>query len=143
MPKPIIIASDHGGFELKQKIKQWLVQSNIAFDDVGTDSDADVDYPVFVKRAVKQILYHNTAGIIICGSGIGVSIAANRYRGIRAALATTEVTTQLCRQHNDANVLCLGGRILDHALAIRLVQIFLETPFLGGKYQRRNELLEM
>lgn len=141
----IILACDHGGYELKETIKAHLVGRGLRVDDVSEKKLDTVDYPVPVKAAVEKIKHHglnNSRGIFVCGSGIGVSIAANRFRGIRAALVGTEVYAQLARQHNDANVLCLGGRFLEEELALRLVDVFLETPFLGGRHSGRVEMLD-
>ena len=143
MSKPIILASDHGGWEMKEAIKRHLVTNGLRVHDVGTDSEENsVDYPILTKRGVDMVRHYETLGIFVCGSGIGVSIAANRYKGIRAALAHSQVYAQLARRHNDANVLCLGGRFLEAREALRLVDIFLETEFEGGRHKKRIEMLD-
>ncbi|MCL2851365.1 MAG: ribose 5-phosphate isomerase B [Firmicutes bacterium] len=140
--KPIVIACDHAGFELKEKLKAWFAQQSIKVEDVGTNSAEPVDYPVIVKKAVDLVRHYGTKGIFVCGSGVGISIAANRYKGIRAVLTDKEVITQLSRQHNDANVLCLGGRFITFDEAKKLVQIFFETPFIGQHHQKRVQMLD-
>ena len=140
--KPIVLASDHGGFELKQHVKAHLIERGIRVEDAGTNSEASVDYPVFTQRGVQLVRHYKTMGIFVCGSGIGIGIAANRFKGIRAAVVHSQVYAQLARQHNDANVLCLGGRFLDPAEALRLVDIFLETPFLGAQHKTRVDMLD-
>ena len=129
--------SDHGGFELKEKLKAWLLSSGFRVDDIGTNSAEAVDYPCLAKKAVKLVLHHDTYGIFVCGAGVGVSIVANRHKGIRAVLADKDVIVQLSRQHNDCNVLCLGGRFVEFEQAKKLVQIFIETGALGEQHARR------
>ncbi|MCL2846942.1 MAG: ribose 5-phosphate isomerase B [Firmicutes bacterium] len=139
---PIILASDHGGYELKETIKKYLLDHDVTVEDIGTNTTDPIDFPDIVKRAVTRVLHHGTRAIFICGTGIGVSIAANRYKRIRAALCHTEIYAQLARQHNDANVLCLGGRFIDADTALNITKIFLTTEFLGDKYLRRMQLVE-
>lgn len=143
MANSIGIASDHAGFELKEQIKAFLSEQNIDVRDFGTHSLDRVDYPDMVP-ALKDALLQKTIeqGILICGSGIGISIAANRFKGVRAALCTSLEMAQLARSHNDANVLVLGSRItpLDDALAI--TRIFLNTIFEGGRHQQRIDKLD-
>jgi ribose 5-phosphate isomerase B len=130
MPEPVIVGSDHAGYELKEKVKQTLDRLGVPFEDVGTHS----------ARAVAAGRY--TRGILVCGTGIGVSIAANRHAGVRAAVACTEETARLSREHNDANVLALGGRTVPPALAERMVEVWLSTPFAGGRHARRVAKIE-
>lgn len=126
----IAIASDHGGFELKQEIKTQLDEMNIAYKDFGCYSLESVDYPVYAKLACQAILEGECEkGILICGTGIGISIAANKIKGIRAALCSDCYTAGVTREHNDTNVLCLGGRVLGVEVAKKIVQIFLTTDF--------------
>jgi len=141
--KPIVLASDHAGFELKEKLKVWLIQQSVRVEDAGTNSEDAVDYPVIIKKAVQLVRHYGGFGIFVCGSGVGVSIVANRHKGIRAVLADKQVITQLSRQHNDCNVLCLAGRFITFDEAKRLVQIFLETEFLGQHHKRRVEGIEL
>jgi len=134
----IAIGSDHAGFSVKETIKKYLENAGYAVDDQGTGSEDSVDYPDFGKAVGERVaLKRADFGIAVCGSGIGISIAANKVPGIRAALAHDIVTAQLAREHNDANVLALGARILTPAAALAMVQTFLDTPFAGGRHQRR------
>ena len=140
MNNKVAIASDHGGYALKGKIKAQYPQ--FEWVDFGTDSDQSVDYPQFGK-AVGQAIEGEDAprGIIICGSGIGISIAANRFAKVRAALCTSVEMAKLSRQHNNANVLALGARITDEETALACVEAFLNTEFEGGRHERRvNQL---
>jgi ribose 5-phosphate isomerase B len=134
----IVIASDHAGFPLKEKIKDYLKKNGYAVKDLGTDSGESCDYPDFaasLARAIAKKKYPR--GIAICGSGIGVSIVANRYAGVRAALCYNATAAALSRQHNDSNVLALGARFINAALAKRIVKVWLETKFEGGRHTRR------
>jgi ribose 5-phosphate isomerase B len=143
MPEPVILGSDHAGFELKEKVKKALERLGVPYDDVGTRSSDAVDYPDFAHRvaeAVEKGRY--TRGIVVCGTGIGVSMAANRHPGVRAAVAYDEETARLSREHNDANVLALGGRTIDPGLAERILEIWLTTPFAGGRHGRRVAKIE-
>lgn len=140
----LVLSSDHGGFELKEQIKKWLIESGYEVCDCGTDSTASVDYPVFAKKAAQKILSGECErGIIFCGTGIGISMAANRFKGIRAAVCETLPAVELCRKHNNANILCLGGRLLSLEQARQMVQVYLTTPFDGGeRHERRIAMLD-
>ncbi len=134
----IALACDHGGFHLKEVIKSFLEELSIEYVDYGTYSEESVDYPDFAYRAAKAIVEGEAdRGIFICGTGIGISIAANKVKGIRAALCYNVYAAEMSRRHNDANVLCLGGRVLGSELAKRIVKAWLETPFEGGRHKRR------
>jgi len=134
----IAIGSDHAGFSVKEIIKNYLEKAGYPVDDQGTRSEDSVDYPDFGKAVgVRVAAKQDDLGIVVCGSGIGISIAANKVPGIRAALAHDVITAQLAREHNDANVLALGARIVTPAAALEMVQAFLNTPFAGGRHQRR------
>ncbi len=134
----IALACDHGGFHLKEVIKSFLEELSIEYVDYGTYSEESVDYPDFAYRAAKAIVGGEAdRGIFICGTGIGISIAANKVKGIRAALCYNVYAAEMSRRHNDANVLCLGGRVLGSELAKRIVKAWLETPFEGGRHKRR------
>lgn len=139
----IILASDHAGVALKKALKDRLESKKMHVIDVGTDSEASVDYPDFAKKAVEKLLANQAQNaVLICGSGIGMSIAANRHSGIRAALCLTEEMAKLSREHNNANVLVLGSRLVPEALAQQIVETFLATPFSGGRHQQRIEKLK-
>ena len=132
----LAIACDHGGYALKEKIKQEF--SWLDWLDLGTDSDESVDYPAFGKAMGEAITNGDAPrGIVICGSGIGISIAANRFPAVRAALCTSVEMAELSRQHNNANVLALGARITDEETAMACVRAFLATEFEGGRHERR------
>lgn len=131
--KKIAIACDHGGYELKKEILAFLTDAGIAYEDFGCDSTASVNYPVYAGKVCKAILSGDcTRGILVCGTGIGMSIAANKYKGIRAACCSDTFSARMTRMHNDANVLCLGGRVVGAGLALDMVKLFIETEFEGG-----------
>ena len=134
----IIIGADHGGFSLKESLKPFLAEMGFAVVDVGTDNDQAVDYPDFGAKAAGALsagLFQRA--ILICGSGVGMSIVANRFPGVRAALCLDEETARLSRMHNDANMLVLAGRKTDPETARKIVRTWLATPFEGGRHQRR------
>lgn len=139
MSKELIgIAVDHGGFALKQAVSDEIRAAGFDVLDLGTNSEESVDYPDFAEKLTEAIkLGSVTRGVLICGTGIGISIAANRHPGIRAALCYDEETAELARRHNDANVICLGGRKTTSSQAQRMVGIFLNTEFEGGRHARR------
>ena len=139
----IAIGSDHAGFELKETLKEMLDLEDIECTDVGTDSkNESVDYPDFANSVATLVAKGKADyGVLICGSGIGMSIAANRYPKIRAALCNDGLTAELARQHNDANILCLGSRTLGSETAKRALHRFLGTEFEGGRHQFRVEKL--
>ena len=140
----IALGCDHGGYELKKEILAYLDQKGIEYKDFGCDSTASVDYPVYARKVAHAILDGSCEkGILICGTGIGISIAANKIPGIRAALCTDCFCAQATREHNDANILALGGRVVGPGLAIKIVQTFLETPFSNDeRHKRRIHLIE-
>ena len=137
----IILASDHAGFELKEELKLYFNKHKIEYFDAGALTyDANDDYPDIINPASKQVLKdNNNRGIFVCGSGVGVSMVANRHKGIRAVLAQDAQTAEMARMHNNANVLCLGARKIGKRKAINIIHTFLTTDFLGGKHQRRIE----
>lgn len=146
MSQQIGIASDHGGKVLKDKITRFLKEQNLQVHDLGIplDSSASVDYPDYASQLSKLISEGKLKrGILVCGSGIGMSIAANRFPGIRAALVTDVFTAKMCRLHNDANVLCLGERVVNHDRALDFVQLWLTTEFEGGRHQNRLDKLSL
>jgi ribose 5-phosphate isomerase B len=138
MSRPLLIASDHAGFELKEKLKRALDGMGVPFRDLGVASADPVDYPD-QAHALAEGMSRGEAdrGLLVCGSGQGMAMAANRHRGVRAALAADEETARLSREHNDANVLALGGRLVDHDRAERILKVWLETPFAGGRHAGR------
>ena len=129
---------DHAGFELKQQLLQMAI-AGVCYEDCGTDSVLSCDYPDIAQRVCAALQEPQHAGILICGTGIGMSIAANRFSHVRAALCNTVEGVTLSRGHNNANILCLGARFLEAEQAIPIVQAFLTTPFEGGRHQRRLE----
>ena len=134
----IFLSSDHAGFELKEKVKIFLIDNNFVYEDLGCSSLEPVDYPDFAKLLSKKIKdKNNSTGILFCGTGIGISMAANRFPYIRAALCTSVEMASKSRKHNDANVLALGGRILEEKLALEIVKEFLQTDFEAGRHSLR------
>ncbi|MDD5476277.1 MAG: ribose 5-phosphate isomerase B [Syntrophales bacterium] len=139
----IAIGSDHGGFALKEDLKAWLIENNHGIQDAGTDNSDPVDYPDFVGAVAQGILSGSVdRGILICGSGIGMSIAANRFPGIRAALCLDVETARLSRAHNDSNVLVLAGRKTDGKTARSIVDVWLTAEFEGNRHIRRLQKIE-
>lgn len=137
-PESIAIAADHAGYELKCVLKRRLIAEGFDVIDLGTDSTDAVDYPDFAGALARALDEgRSTRGVLVCGSGIGMSIAANRYPGIRAALAGDAETARLARRHNDINVLVLGARLIEPGVAENCLDAFLATPFEGGRHQRR------
>lgn len=139
----IAIASDHGGFELKNIIADHLIKRGFGVMDFGTDSTESVDYPLFGKTCAKAVA-DGTAdlGIVCCGTGIGISIAANKVKGIRCGLCTSVEMAHLTKQHNNANMIALGGRTTEPELAIKIVDEWLDTEYEGGRHQRRVDMLD-
>jgi len=143
MSPSIIIGSDHAGFELKEKIRTHLTAAGYTVEDAGSFNETSVNYvdhAKIVARAVSEGRF--SKGILVCGSGIGMSMAANRFKGVRAALCSDLLSARLSRQHNDANVLALGGRLIGDVLALELVNTFLETEFEGGRHQGRIQSMD-
>ncbi len=138
----VYLASDHAGFALKQALLEHLTAKGLEAVDLGAHGKESCDYPDFAHRLCDEVLATEGYGILVCGTGIGMSITANRRRGIRAALCTHEFHAEATRAHNDANVLCLGERITAPGLACALADIFLSTPFAGGRHQRRIERID-
>lgn len=139
----IAIGSDHGGFNLKNKIIKHLEEKNYEVKDYGTYSTDSCDYPVYAKAVAKSVASgENEKGILVCGSGIGVSIAANKVKGVRAALCHESHSAMLSRLHNNANVLCLGERITGESLALDIVDVWLKSEYEGGRHQKRIDMLD-
>jgi len=138
----IYIACDHGGFQLKEHLIKFLKKS-YEIIDLGTDNEKGVDYPDFGKKLAKAVLKEKTRGIGICGTGIGISITLNRFKGIRAALCHDEYTAKMAREHNNANVLCMGGRIVGVEEAEKIVDVWLSTDYSGeDRHTRRNNKVD-
>ena len=137
----IIIGSDHGGFNLKQEVIKRLNTLNYEVLDLGCYTQESCDYPIVAKAVAKEVLNSNSKGILICGTGIGVSIAANRFEGIRASHCTDTFTARMTRMHNDSNILCLGERITGVGLALDIVDIWLNTEFEGGRHKKRIDMI--
>ena len=136
--KKIAIASDHGGFDLKESIIVHLLNTDWKVDDLGTYSGDSVDYPDFGIKLAEEVSGGKVErGIVICGTGIGMSIVVNRFPGIRGTLCSDLFTAKLCREHNDSNILVMGGRVIGKGLAAEIVNTWLNTPFEGGRHQRR------
>jgi ribose 5-phosphate isomerase B len=136
--KKVAIACDHAGPKLKALLKAELHSMGIAVLDLGTDTEESVDYPDFANKVADAISQGKAEmGVLICGSGIGISIAANRHRAVRAALCHNQLTATLARQHNNANVLVMGARIIEEPLALKMLHAFFETPFEGGRHENR------
>jgi len=133
-----VIASDHGGLALKEAVCAFLKEKGVAIQDLGTMTDDSVDYPDYgIKVASAVSTGEADSGILICGTGIGMSIVANKFPGVRAALITDEFTAQMSKEHNNANIIVMGGRVLSSAQAQKMVQIWLETAYEGGRHQKR------
>lgn len=142
MEKILALACDHGGFALKEEIKKHLDSMGISYKDLGTDSEKSVNYPEFAAKLCREIQNGSCCrGILCCGTGIGMSIAANKFDGIRAACASDCFSVKYTRLHNDANVLCLGGRVLGVGLALELVDLFIDTEFEGGRHTERLNMI--
>ena len=134
----IALGCDHGGYNLMVAIKQYLEEHGIAYKDFGTDSAESVDYPVYAYRVAKAVTSGECAlGILCCGTGIGIAMAANKVKGVRAAVVNDAFGAEMTRRHNHANILCMGERVIGQGLVLELVDIFLTTGFEGGRHQRR------
>ena len=139
----IALGCDHGGYALMQSVKAHLDELGLEYKDFGTYSTDSCDYPVYAKAAANAVASGECEkGILICGTGIGISIAANKVKGIRAALCSDCFSAEMSRRHNDANMLAMGARVLGEGLALKIVDIFLNTPFDGGRHARRVDMIE-
>ncbi|GAB6888019.1 ribose 5-phosphate isomerase B [Desulfothermus okinawensis JCM 13304] len=137
MEKKIVMGSDHAGYPLKENLKIFLQGKGYEVIDVGCDKENSCDYPEFAFKLCKKVVEDSILGILICGTGIGMSISANRVKGIRAALCFNEYMAKMSRRHNNANVLCLGARVIGEDLALSIVEAFLQEEFEGGRHLRR------
>ncbi len=143
MSKTIAIASDHAAVDYKKRLIEYLTEKGYACLNLGTDTEESVDYPIYADKVCKKITEGEAdLGILVCGTGIGMSIAANKHKGIRAALCADPVSASLTRQHNNANILCMGARIISFETALEITDAFLSSDFLGGRHERRVEMLE-
>ena len=139
----IALGCDHGGLEIKNAIIEDLKKKGIEFIDLGTNTTDSVDYPVYAKAVCAEVLSGRCEkGILCCGTGIGMSIAANKVKGIRAAVLSDSFSAEMTRKHNNSNVLCLGGRVIDSEKAVELANIFISTEFEGGRHEKRVAMLE-
>ena len=136
--KKIFISSDHAGFKLKENIKEYLLKKNLTFYDLGPNNEKKVDYPIYAHRLAKKVKTNReNIGILVCGSGMGMNIAANRHKNIRAAQCFNLKSTKLSRLHNDANIITLGSRLLTKKNALKFISVFLNTKFEGGRHSKR------
>ena len=139
----IAVASDHGGFALKNTVKEHLEKKGIEVTDLGTYSEESVDYPVFGRKCAEEVASGKAdKGIVCCGTGIGISIAANKVKGIRCALCTSEEMAEMASKHNNANMISRGGRILEEETALKIVDKWLSSEFEGGRHKRRTDMLD-
>jgi ribose 5-phosphate isomerase B len=139
----ITIGSDHAGFPMKEKVKAFLEERGMVVEDAGTDGQESVDYPDYGKKVAAAVSGGSSErGILICGTGLGMSIVANRFKRVRAALVNDLFSAIMSRRHNDSNILVLGGRLIGDDLALQLVETWLETPFDGGRHQPRIEKMD-
>lgn len=139
----IVIGNDHGGLQLKESIVNHLKNQGFNIEDIGTDSPTSVDYPIYAKQVCDKVnLGKGTLGILCCGTGIGMSIAANKQEGIRASVVTDTFSAQATREHNNSNVLCLGQRVIGEGLALKIVDTWLGSEYQGGRHDKRIKLFE-
>ncbi|TCO78786.1 ribose 5-phosphate isomerase B [Marinisporobacter balticus] len=141
----IALGSDHGGYKLKEVIKKYLEEKQIAYEDFGTHSTESVDYPEFGMKVAEAVTAGNyEKGIICCGTGIGISISANKVPGVRCAVVSDTFSAQMSREHNNANILSLGERVVGQGLALKIVEVWLSTEFAGGRHEKRvNKILDI
>jgi ribose 5-phosphate isomerase B len=140
----IALGADHAGFELKEKVKKFLQKQGVEVEDLGTNSSESVDYPDYALKVAHEVAARKVdSGILLCGSGIGMAITANKVAGIRATTATTEQEAQLSREHNDANVIALGARLVKDDLALKIVDTFIKSSFAHGRHESRVAKIEM
>lgn len=138
MTKPVALAADHGGYELKEAIRKHLDEIGVAYKDFGSYTGEACDYPDMAEAACRAVVAGEChKALLFCGTGVGISMSANKIRGIRACCCSDAFSAEYTRRHNDANALCMGGRVVGPGLGIYLVDLFLNTPFEGGRHQRR------
>ena len=143
-PTPtIVLGSDHAAFPLKERIEAYLEQRGIPVEDLGTHSADSTDYPHYGQAVARRVAEgQGVRGILLCGTGLGMSMVANRFPGVRAALCAEPLAAAMSRRHNDANVLVMGGRMIGETMALEIVRVWLETPLEGGRHQRRIDMLD-
>lgn len=138
----IYLGSDHAGLDLKKILSAYLQNKNFSIQDLGTHNQESCHYPHYAALVCRQVLEHNSLGLLVCGTGLGMSMSANRFPGIRAALCCTEFAARMAREHNDANILCLGSRIIGVELAQSILETFLKADFQAGRHQERLQLMD-
>lgn len=141
--KKIYIGADSAGYKLKEEIKVYLTEKGYEVEDCGCDSEASCHYPVFAKAVCEKLQadLDGSFGILICGTGIGMSMCANKHKGIRAALCSDTYSAKMTRRHNDANLLCMGARVIGSCLALDILDVFLENEFEGGRHKTRVDMI--
>jgi ribose 5-phosphate isomerase B len=140
----IVLGCDHGGLELKEAIQAALVARGLEVFDYGTDNGDSVDYPDFAEKVAEAVSHgQSELGVLVCGTGIGMSIVANKFPGVRAALVTDEFMAKMAKEHNNANILVLGGRVLPAEKAVKMVNIWLDSNYEGGRHQRRLDKIAL
>lgn len=143
MVSTVALGADHAGFELKEALKAWLIEGGYQVLDFGTHSPESVDYPDYAVQVAEAVAGHKVErGVLVCGTGIGMAISANKMPGVRAALCSDLYTARMSREHNDANILTLGGRLMGREMALDILRMWLETEFLGGRHQRRVDKID-
>ena len=142
MSRTLIVGADHAGFALKQQLAEAAAELGYVIRDVGTDSEESTDYPDYAHEVANAVVAGEGVGLLVCGTGIGMSMTANRHAGVRAAVCGNVYSSTMARRHNDANVLCLGARVTGDGVAEQVVRVFLDTDFEGGRHQRRIALIE-
>ena len=133
----VVIGSDHAGFPLKEIVKKHLLSKGYKVEDKGIEKEERCDYPDYAEKVAREVVSTGKKGILVCGSGIGISIAANKINGVRCALCHDHYTAQMCRRHNDANIIAFGARVIGSDIAIDMVETFLNTPFDGAHHEAR------
>lgn len=138
----VALGADHGGYEIKEAVKKYLEENNIPYQDFGVFGGETVDYPEIAYPVAKAVV-SGTAdkAVLCCGTGIGISIAANKVKGVRAAVVSDAFSAEMARRHNNANILCMGGRVIDEKKAVELTALFLNTPFEGGRHEKRVSMI--
>ncbi|MBQ4129390.1 MAG: ribose 5-phosphate isomerase B [Ruminococcus sp.] len=138
----IALGCDHGGLNIKNAVIEYLKAKNVEFTDFGCYTEESVDYPLYAYKVAKAVTENDdTLGILCCGTGIGISMAANKVKGIRAAVCTNEFMAEMTRRHNNSNIICMGGRIIDEDTAVKLADLFINTEFEGDRHTRRVDMI--